>query len=57
MEKENRTLGTDRFENIDTLYFGKILIVIIIIIIMGMPLKMCSTVEDKTSGGLSRGPW
>ena len=31
MEKENKTLGTGRCENIDTLYIHKIIIIIIII--------------------------
>ena len=31
MEKENKTLGTERCQNIDTLYVNKIIIIVIII--------------------------
>ena len=34
MEKENKTLGTERCENIDTLHINKNIIIIIIIIII-----------------------
>ena len=34
MEKENKTVGTERCKNIDTPYRNKIIIIIIIIIII-----------------------
>ena len=39
MEKENKTLATERCKNIDTLYINKIIIIIIIIIIISKIIK------------------